>query len=34
MEFGMVEARITHISAVPVEMGGARILIADVEFSK
>jgi len=32
MEFGMVEARIVHISAVPVEMGGARMMIADVSF--
>ena len=34
MEFGMVEAKITHISAVPAEMGGVRIIIADVEFPK
>jgi len=34
MEFGMVEAKITHISAVPAEMGGTRILIADVDFPK
>jgi len=32
MEFGMVEARITHISAVPVEMGGTKMMVADVCF--
>ena len=34
MEFGMVEARITHISAMPVEVAGARMLLADVAFPK
>ncbi|MCL2727031.1 MAG: HlyD family secretion protein [Bacteroidales bacterium] len=34
MEFGMVEARISHLSAIPVEMGGAKMLIADVELPK
>jgi len=32
MEFGMVEGKITHISAMPVEMGGVKIMIADVGF--
>jgi HlyD family secretion protein len=34
MEFGMVEARITHISAIPVETGGVKMLMADVSFPK
>jgi len=34
MEFGMVEARITHISAIPVEIGNTKMMIADVNFPK
>jgi len=34
MEFGMVEARIDHISAVPVELNGIKMMIADVSFPK
>ena len=34
MEFGMVAATITHISAIPVEMGGTKIIVADVHFPK
>ena len=32
MEFGMVEARITHISAIPIEVGNTKMIIADVNF--
>ena len=32
MEFGMVEARITHISAIPIEIGNTKMVIADVSF--
>ena len=32
MEFGMVEARITRMSAMPVEINGQKIIIADVAF--
>jgi len=34
MEFGLVEAKIVHISVVPVEIGGTRMMIADVSFPK
>ena len=34
MEFGMVEAKITHISAVPVEVGGIKMMMTDVNFPK
>ncbi|MDR2585787.1 MAG: HlyD family efflux transporter periplasmic adaptor subunit [Prevotellaceae bacterium] len=32
MEFGMVEAVIVHISMVPIEMNGVKMLIADMSF--
>jgi len=34
MEFGMVEAKIIHISAMPVEIAGVKLLVADVNFPK
>jgi HlyD family secretion protein len=34
MEFGMVEAKISHISAIPLDMGGVKVMIADINFSK
>jgi len=34
MEFGMVEARITHISAIPIEIGNTKMMIADVSFPR
>ena len=34
MEFGMVEASVTHISAIPVEIHGVKTVIADVHFPK
>ena len=34
MEFGMVETKITYISAVPAEISGVRMIIADVDFPK
>jgi len=34
MEFGMVEATIVHISVMPVEIGRARMVMADVVFVK
>ena len=34
MEFGMVEGCITHISAIPIEVSGARMMIGDVSFPK
>ena len=32
MEFGMVEAMITHITTIPVDMGGSKMIMADVTF--
>ena len=34
MEFGMVEASITHISAIPADISGVRMIIADVHFPR
>lgn len=34
MEFGMVQAIITHVSSIPVDMGGSMMIMADVYFPK